>query len=151
MTNPRAWIRLLARLLVGAVLVYAGASKAAQPAQEFALVIDAYGLLGPSLALPMAGILPWIELLVGWALILGVSTRLAAAAAGGLTGIFLIAIGSVLARGISLPNCGCFGDALHFTPAHAFLFDSVLAALCWLVFTETADLLSLDTWTERGL
>lgn len=148
--KPRAIITLAARLLVGAVLVYAGASKAAAPAEEFALVIGAYDVVPSSVALPVAGLLPWIELLVGWALLLGVEARAASASAGVMTGIFLAAIGSVLVRGIPIPNCGCFGDAMHFTPAHAFLFDSLLTALCWTVFAGKTDPFSLDGWAQRG-
>lgn len=149
--KPRAIAALAGRVFIGAVLVYAGASKAAAPAEEFALVIGAYDLVPASVALPLAGLLPWVELLVGWALLLGVEARTASAAAGAMTAVFLAAIGSVLARGIQIPNCGCFGEAMHFTPAHAFLFDSVMAALCWIVFTAEPDPLSLDSWSQRGL
>lgn len=149
--KPRAIAALAGRVFIGAVLVYAGASKAAAPAEEFALVIGAYDLAPASVALPLAGLLPWLELLVGWALLLGVEARAASALAGAMTAAFLAAIGSVLARGIQIPNCGCFGEAMHFTPAHAFLFDSLMAALCWIVFTAESDPLSLDSWTNRGL
>lgn len=149
--KPRAMLAMFARVFVGAVLVYAGASKAAAPAEEFALVIGAYDVIPTSMSLPLAGLLPWIELIVGWALILGVQARMAAVAAGAMTTMFLVAIGSVLARGIPIPNCGCFGEAMHFTPGHAFLFDSLLAALCWIVFTAEPDPLSLDSWSQRGL
>ena len=133
--KPRAIVALAGRLFIGAVLVYAGASKISAPAEEFAMVIGAYDLVPTSFALPMAGLLPWLEMLVGWALLLGVAPRAASAAAGAMTLVFLAAIGSVLARGIQIPNCGCFGDAMHFSPAHAFLFDSLMAALCWVIFT----------------
>lgn len=147
----RALIALLARLFVGAVLVYAGASKAAAPAEEFAQVIMAYDLVPTSMAQSMAGLLPWLEILVGWALLLGVQVRMAGAVAGVMTGAFLFAIGSVLARGIPIPNCGCFGDGMHFSPAHAFVFDATLAAACWAVYTAEPGPLSLDSWAERGL
>jgi uncharacterized membrane protein YphA (DoxX/SURF4 family) len=149
--KPRAALALAARLFVGAVLIYAGASKAAAPAAEFSLVIQSYDVVPTSIALPMAGLLPWMELLVGWALLLGVNARAAGAAAGAMTAIFLAAIGSVLLRGIPIPNCGCFGDAMHFTPAHAFAFDSLLTALSWLVFVSESGPLSLDSWSQRGL
>jgi uncharacterized membrane protein YphA (DoxX/SURF4 family) len=149
--KPRAAVAMAGRVLVGAVLVYAGASKAAAPAEEFALVIGAYDLVPPSIALPMAGLLPWLELLVGWALLLGVEAKAAAALAGTMTAVFLAAIGSVIVRGIQIPNCGCFGEGMHFTPSHAFLFDSLMAALCWTVFTAEPDPLSLDSWAQRGL
>jgi uncharacterized membrane protein YphA (DoxX/SURF4 family) len=115
------------------------------------LVIGAYDLVPSSVALPMAGLLPWLELLVGWALVLGVEARAASAVAGTMTAVFLAAIGSVLVRGIQIPNCGCFGEGMHFTPAHAFVFDSLMAALCWMAFTAEPDPFSLDSWTQRGL
>lgn len=149
--KPRAIVAMAGRVFIGAVLVYAGASKAAAPAEEFALVIGAYDLAPTALALPLAGLLPWLELVVGWALLLGVESRAASAAAGAMTAVFLGAIGSVLIRGIPIPNCGCFGEAMHFTPSHALVFDSLLAALCWIVFTAEPDPLSLDSWANRGL
>ncbi len=149
--KPRALLALFARIFVGAVLVYAGASKASAPAEEFALVIGVYDLVPSSITLPIASLLPWLELAVGWALILGVRTRAAGAAAGATTLAFLFAIGSVLARGITLPNCGCFGESMHFSPPHAFLFDTLLAALCWTICTAQPDPLSLDSWATRGL
>jgi uncharacterized membrane protein YphA (DoxX/SURF4 family) len=149
--KPRQAAGLAARLIVGAVLIYAGATKAAAPAEEFALVIGAYDLVPSSIALPLAGLLPWLELLVGWALLLGVETTTAAAAAVGLFAVFLAAIGSVLARGIPIPNCGCFGDAMHFTPLQALAFDSVMGALSWTAFRAGAGPASLDSWSQRGL
>ena len=150
--NPRQAAGLAARLIVGAVLIYAGATKAAAPAEEFALVIQSYDVVPLSVALPLAGLLPWFEMLVGWALLLGVETTGAAAAACAMFGLFLAALGSVVARGIPIPNCGCFGDAMHFTPVQALGFDSVMAALCWTAFRgDFPALLSLDSWSERGL
>jgi uncharacterized membrane protein YphA (DoxX/SURF4 family) len=149
--KTRDILSLAARLIVGAILVYAGASKASAPAEEFALVIDSYALIPPSLALPLAGILPWLELLVGWALILGVGGRAASSAAMGMFGFFLAALGSVVVRGIPLPNCGCFGEGLHFTPGQGLIFDSMMLALCWTAFRGGSGPWSLDSWSERGL
>ena len=148
--KPRDWASLAARLIVGGVLVYAGASKASAPAEEFALVIDSYSVVPTGMALPLAGLLPWLELLVGWALVLGVSAKAAASAAGVMFGLFLTALGSVVARGIPLPNCGCFGDAMHFTPVQALFFDSTMLALCWTAYRGGSGPLSLDSWSERG-
>jgi uncharacterized membrane protein YphA (DoxX/SURF4 family) len=148
--KPRQAAGLAARLIVGAVLIYAGATKAAAPAEEFALVIQSYDVVPLSVALPLAGLLPWFEMLVGWAILLGVETTAAAAVAGGMFALFLAALGSVVARGIPIPNCGCFGDAMHFTPVQAFLFDSVMGALSWTAFRFGAGPASLDSWSQRG-
>jgi uncharacterized membrane protein YphA (DoxX/SURF4 family) len=139
-----------ARVLVGAILVYAGASKAAGPAEEFAIVVGSYDLLPRDMVLTAATFLPWVEILLGWALILGVRQKLAAAASGALFACFLLALATVKLKGIELPNCGCFGDEIHFTPIQALLFDSVLAACCWLAWESAPSSLSLDSWTEGG-
>lgn len=142
---------LASRLAVGAVLIYAGSSKAAGPVEEFAYILSVYDVLPKDFLLPVAALLPWIELLAGWSLILGCRTRLAAAAAGALFAGFLAAVASTILRGISLPNCGCFGESLHFTPAQAFFMDLCLSVLCWFVFQMGHGPASLDSWSERGL
>lgn len=148
--KTRDALGLLGRLLAGSVLVYAGATKAAGPSEEFALVISYYQILPRDMTLSMAALLPWLEVLTGWALLLGASTRYAAAAAGGLFGAFLLALASTLARGIALPNCGCFGDGLHFTVPQALAFDSCLLGLSWLAFRSGGKVLSLDRWASGG-
>ena len=80
----------------------------------------------------------------------GRTVELVAASAGALFGAFLFALASVKAKGIQLPNCGCFGDAIHFTPAQALMFDLGMAVLCWLAWKSAPAALSLDSWAEGG-
>ena len=87
---------------------------------------------------------------MGWSLILGVRLRESAVATGALFGSFLLALAMVKLKGIQLPNCGCFGDAIHFTPVQAIAFDSLLLGLCWLAWKSAPAPLSLDSWTEGG-
>ncbi|MBI5245783.1 MAG: DoxX family membrane protein [Elusimicrobia bacterium] len=141
---------LAARVLVGAVLVYAGATKAAGPSEEFAIIIGSYDILPREMVMTAAAFLPWVELVLGWALIFGLRLKETAAASGALFGAFLVALGMVKLKGIQLPNCGCFGDAIHFTPLQALAFDSVLLGLCWLAWKSAPAALSLDSWTEGG-
>ena len=56
------------------------------------------------------------------------------------------------ARDPELPNCGCFGDAMHFRP-EAVLYDSVMGAtaLAAPAYFYGAGLASLDSWSQRGL
>lgn len=143
-------IGLAARVLVGAVLVYAGATKAAGPSEEFAIVIRSYDILAPDMVLTAAIFLPWVEMLIGWSLILGLKLRGSAVAAGAMFASFLFALILVQAKGIQLPNCGCLGDAVHFTPPQAMLFDICLSALCWLTWKSAPGRLSLDSWVEGG-
>ena len=143
-------VGLAARVIVGAILVYAGATKAAGPAEEFAIVIGSYDVLPREMVLTAATFLPWVEMLIGWSLVLGFRLRVAAAAAGALFASFLFALVLVQAKGIQLPNCGCLGDAVHMTPPQALLFDTCLSALCWLTWKSAPAPLSLDSWVEGG-
>ena len=142
---------LIARIAAGAVLVYAGATKAAGPAEEFAIIIGSYDLLPREMVLTAATFLPWVEIFLGWSLILGLRLRAAATSSGILFMLFLVALISVQIKGIQLPNCGCFGDTIHFTPIQALLFDVVLTSLCALAWRSSPSRLSLDGWIEGGM
>ena len=145
-----AWAGLVARLILGLMLVVSGASKTAVPAEEFAVVIEAYDIVPVDAARTVAALLPWVELLVGFSLLFGYFTPLASLAAGAMFACFLGALISTKARGIELPNCGCFGDAVHFTPAQAFLVDACIASLSYLAWKSAPAPFSLDNWTKGG-
>lgn len=100
-------------LLLGGVLLYASLDKIAHPA-DFARIVYHYQLIGPSQRIGplvpnlLAVTLPWIEVVLGLALISGVWRREAALLTGGLVAVFIVAVGAALARGIDIENCGCF-------------------------------------------
>lgn len=144
------WAGLAVRLLAGWVLAFSGAGKAGAPAQEFAAAIEAYAILPPDMALPAAALLPWAEVLAGFALLFGWHTRWAAACAAGLFGLFIAALGSTLARGIELADCGCFGFGWHLAPTQTIFLDIVLAAGAAWLFIHSATALSLDGWAKEG-
>jgi uncharacterized membrane protein YphA (DoxX/SURF4 family) len=106
-TSIRPWAATAARLLLGVVLVVAGALKLPDPAAEVRAV-RAYRLLSEGLAGPVAFGLPVLEIAVGLALLAGVFVRTAAIASAVLMVVFLAAVGSAWARGLQI-DCGCFG------------------------------------------
>jgi uncharacterized membrane protein YphA (DoxX/SURF4 family) len=106
MADVRGSIALLSRLLLGAVFVYASLHKIADP-PAFAKIVWGYNLLPGALVNPFALYLPWLELLVGLALLAGVWLRAAALVTGGLLLVFLVAIAINLGRGLDF-DCGCF-------------------------------------------
>ncbi len=113
MSRARRVLVLLCALVVGGVFVYASLDKIAKPA-DFARIVYHYQVIGPSQSLAplvpnlFAVTLPWIELVMGLALIVGVLRREAAALAAALLLVFVAAVGSALHRGIDIENCGCF-------------------------------------------
>ncbi len=54
--------------------------------------------------------LPWVELLTGLCLVLGIGTPGAGLVASALAGTYMIAMASALGRGLDI-GCGCFGAA----------------------------------------
>jgi uncharacterized membrane protein YphA (DoxX/SURF4 family) len=103
----RPWAATAARLLLGVVLVVAGALKLPDPAAAMRAV-RAYRLLPEALVGPVAFGLPVLEMAVGLALLAGVFVRTAAVASAVLMVVFLAAVGSAWARGLQI-DCGCFG------------------------------------------
>lgn len=96
-----------ARLVLGAVLIVAGALKVGHP-QTSARAVRAYELLPFDLAGYLGYGLPVLELAVGALLVLGLFTRVSAVIGAVLMVLFLIGIISAWARGLSI-DCGCFG------------------------------------------
>jgi uncharacterized membrane protein YphA (DoxX/SURF4 family) len=94
------------QIALGAVFVAAAIPKILDP-PAFAHMIYNYRLLPGGLINGLALVMPWIELCVGLALVLGVWKREAALVAGALLVVFLVAIGWNLVRGHAI-DCGCF-------------------------------------------
>jgi uncharacterized membrane protein YphA (DoxX/SURF4 family) len=102
------WLATAARALLGVVFVLAGVLKVPDPAAAERSV-RAYRLLPESLVPAAAFGLPVVEIAVGLALLAGVFVRTAAVAASVMLVIYIAAIASVWARGLSI-DCGCFGN-----------------------------------------
>ena len=100
-------LALLARLILGGALLYAGILKAIHPYQA-AAAVRAYEILPVSIANPLGYTLPWIEIGVGLLLILGLFVRVSALMGSLMMLVFIIGVSSAWARGLSI-DCGCFG------------------------------------------
>ena len=107
MTKFQPWLTFLFRLILGGVLLVAGALKVTDPYSS-ATSVRAYQILPVDLANFLGFVLPFAEVVIGIFLIVGIWVRLNAIACGALMVMFIIAIGQAWARGISL-DCGCFG------------------------------------------
>ena len=114
--SPRAL--LLLRLILGAFFVYASLDKIWSPA-AFAKIVYQWQVVGPVPSNLVAVTLPWVELLAGLLLLAGVWKREAALVVALMLVVFLVAAGSVMARGIDVENCGCVSVAKT-EPASAF-------------------------------
>src|SRR4051812_15978907 len=100
--NLKNALNLVARIAVGSVLIYSGASKLVGPTAEFAGALAAYHLLPPGMVSPLAYSWPWVELLIGTYLFFGYYTRYFAIAAAGMFTLFLTFLISSMMRGLDL-------------------------------------------------
>jgi putative oxidoreductase len=96
------------RLLLGVVFVYAAVDKIAHPA-DFAQNIYNYRMLPHSVINFMALTLPWLEMICGTLIIVGVFIRGSAFLIGFMLLIFILAISFALIRGLDI-SCGCFSQ-----------------------------------------
>ena len=137
MNFVKQWVGLVARLIVGGVLIVAGYSKFSDPAGNVRAV-RAYRLLPESVVPTVGHALPTVEMVIGLFLILGLLTRAFAVVAGLFFLAFIIGIASAWARGLEI-NCGCFGSSgVPANPQRQYAIDiardvGLLALSVWLV------------------
>ena len=94
---------------MGAMFIYAGIPKIADPA-GFSLAVYNYHILPPWLVNLTAIILPWVEVIAGTCLVLGLWIPGGALIISGLLFVFFIALGFNLSRGLDIA-CGCFSTS----------------------------------------
>ena len=125
-------------LIIGGIFIYAGVIKAMDPV-GFANDIDNYKILPWPLTVRLAFYLPWLEILCGLAVILGLLYRGGLLILTMLISIFIIASVIAKARGLDI-TCGCFGHASKYVSffGHLALDFVLLALLVALWFTNRA-------------
>ena len=130
-----AWPARILRLLFAALLLVTGGAKLLD-IEGFAAVVDSYALLPALLITPSTWALAIME--IGLGLWLLSNRRLGAAAVLliALHLLYLLWLMVALARGLSLPNCGCFGvywprPLTWFSPLEDLAL-LLLATLLWL-------------------
>ena len=101
------WIGLVARLVLGCALLAAGYFKVFT-LDKSQMAVRAYELLPIGFANVLGIVLPFTEIVLGLLLIIGAVIRYMAILGGAIMFIFIVAIASAWARGLTI-DCGCFG------------------------------------------
>jgi hypothetical protein len=152
--RDNVWISVaagLAGVALGLVFLYAGVQKYLASAQ-FAEAVLAYQLLSQSLAGLVAAVLPWVELIAGFFLVLGylgdalgrtamsiglscgawlvggIKRRSCLLLIGALALLFIVVMAVTLARGLKI-DCGCGHFFQRQVGAAAILENCLMLAL----------------------
>ena len=145
--NP--YLCFVFRITLGVVFIISGAGKLPELATFVAEVEDA-DVLPHALATVYGNALPYVEIVIGVLLILGLLQRFAAGI-GGLSALsFIIGNSFRIHRGL-YGECGCFGGiaALQFSTGEALIIDCVLLLLALQILLHKGEFLSLDSLLFR--
>ncbi len=128
------YLSLGLRYFIGVMFLYAGLAKISYPA-EFAESIASYQLVPywtRSINL-LAVFMPWLELICGLFLILGIATRATSCILGFILTLFTIAIAINVIKGAPI-SCGCFDSVGSQISWWKVLEDVFLALLTVQIF-----------------
>lgn len=109
--QKNSWLAVVAfviRLSLGCLFVWSGIPKILLP-HSFLGDVYAYRLVGPTLGMVVAMILPWMELLTGVCLLAGLFVSGALLACMGMALLFVGPVSWALYHGLNI-SCGCFGS-----------------------------------------
>jgi len=101
-----SWIELAVRWILGLTFIYASYHKIISPS-DFAKIVYGYGLFPEIFINLIAIVIPFLELIAGLALIIGVYPRSAAMIINALLLVFVTVLAINLIRGHEF-DCGCF-------------------------------------------
>lgn len=106
MKKTGEYIAFAGRIVVGFVFVAASIDKIADP-EAFANSIINYKIVSGTIPMLLATVLPWLELLCGFALCFGIAVRGSSMLSSAMLFIFTVAVVSAVLRGLDI-SCGCF-------------------------------------------
>lgn len=99
------WTYRAIRIILGAVFIWSGAVKLVNPF-SFTVIIEAFGLIPEGWIMPAAVILPALEIVAGFALMLDINGSLAVVAT--MLAMFMLILVYGIWLGLDI-DCGCFG------------------------------------------
>ncbi|MFC2038761.1 MauE/DoxX family redox-associated membrane protein [Chloroflexota bacterium] len=140
------YISLFIRLLVGSIFIVSSISKL--PLQsKFIEVVQSYQLLPDLMATAYGFALPWVELLIGCYLFLGILIKPGAIVTILLGISFMVAnISAIMGNEYYCPDC--FGEIFPLTVFQAISIDIfiIIAAVFLILVTGKKEILSFDSW-----
>lgn len=139
-------------MVIGSIFVISGFEKLIGPYQNFLYVIQNYSFLPLSLAEIVARFSPWVELLLGTFLVLGLWLKWTLRAVMALLLMFMVVVIQALIRNLPIDECGCFGALISFPLPVVLAFDTTVFVLAWFLSfrRKEAERCSLDRYLAQN-
>ncbi|MFC1864997.1 thrombospondin type 3 repeat-containing protein [Chloroflexota bacterium] len=134
-------VLLASRLILGSIFIAASIGKLQHPG-EFTTLVASYNILPYALAAIYGYLVPWVELIIGAFLILGLFTRIASALSIPIVISFIIASSHKLLIGAG-GGCGCFGDVMPLTMTQSLNLDALMLLATIPLILHKTSLLSV--------
>jgi len=125
------WV--LFRVCLGALFLFSGFEKLLQPYQNFLLVIESYDVIHGTAAELAARAIPWIELVSGTFLLVGLWLVWALRAVWLLCSMFLVVVAQAMWRQLPVDECGCFGGLITLPLPAVLGLDACLWVITFLL------------------
>ena len=133
-----AYLLLLGRLIVSAAFILAALPKIQDPA-AFAISVEGYRVVTANLVMWIALVLPWLELVAGFGLLIPQIRRGSNLIIALLLIVFIALHASAWARGLDI-NCGCFNaHESEKTPDYLWLVFRNIGLLTACIFMLIRD------------
>ena len=136
------------RLILGGLFIFAGFAKINHIS---ALIndIEQYQILPVALASVFGHVLPYLEILVGVLLVLGIVLRISASVGGLMLISFAAAKIVAMVRGLDIKVCNCFGPAVPLLSTQSLAIDIVMLLLAIQIILFRKELFSIPDWMRR--
>lgn len=149
LSNPH--LVLVIRIFIGLLFIISSLDKIVDPS-AFARSVENYGLLPSWMPTIIATILPWVELLCGFAMLFGVFLGGSSLLLSAMLAVFTLAVMSALLKGLDI-SCGCFTQdpaAGHIGWMKVVQNTSLFALTIFLYFSDTTKFTLIEYLQKSG-
>lgn len=150
-SNAADVLQLAGRLVVGLALIHAAVHPLTAH-HSLVLILNAYRVLPQPLLLPLATMLPWVEIVVGTLLVVGLFARGAAIYASVLLAAFAAGLVEAHVRGLHIDcSCSLLGDPRTLISLADIAVALSLLVASVLIFRRPGGPIAIDNlpWRER--
>ena len=149
------WLAIGASILLGLVFIVSGLGKLPYHGEFLALILSKSFLTLPQ-AIIVARWVPWIELVLGSLLIIGIVTKFMASFSAVLTVAFIANNSWMISLGLGDEPCGCFGNVEHLSLAQFSIIEALyldigmLTLALIILFCYPGNFLTIRPWFLKG-